>query len=123
MEAEPPNAAPPKRKRRWFQFSLRSLMIVVTLLAVPCANVGWQAKIVNERRRLLESVLLHQGVAYPDLSPSHSSGPLPDRSPPCIRRLMGDVWMDGIYQDAKTSDEVLERVATTFPEAIVKRIH
>ena len=26
----------PKRKRRWFQFSLRTLLIVVTLLAVPC---------------------------------------------------------------------------------------
>ena len=32
MEAEPPKAEP-KRKRRWFQFRLRSLMIGVTLLA------------------------------------------------------------------------------------------
>ncbi len=41
---------PPKRKRRWFQFSLRTLLIGVTLLAVACAYVGWQAKIVRERR-------------------------------------------------------------------------
>ncbi len=34
MEAEPPKADQPKRKRRWFQFSLRTLMIVVKLLAV-----------------------------------------------------------------------------------------
>ena len=27
MEADPPVAATPKRKRRWFQFSLRTLMI------------------------------------------------------------------------------------------------
>jgi hypothetical protein len=27
MQTEPPKADPPKRKRRWFQFSLRSLMI------------------------------------------------------------------------------------------------
>jgi hypothetical protein len=33
MEAEPPKAEPPKRKRRWFQFSLRMLLIGVTLLA------------------------------------------------------------------------------------------
>ena len=123
MSSEPPEVEPPKRKRCWFQFSLRTLMVGVTLLGVACAYIGWQAKIVNERRRLLESVLLHQGVVYPDLSPSHSSGPLPDRSPPWIRRLMGDVWMDGIYLDAKTSDEVLERAATTFPEATVKKIH
>ena len=27
MEAEPPIADPPRRKRRWYQFSLRTLMI------------------------------------------------------------------------------------------------
>jgi hypothetical protein len=31
---EPPKVEPPKRERRWFQFSLRTLMIGVTLLAV-----------------------------------------------------------------------------------------
>jgi hypothetical protein len=30
MKAEPNNAQPPKRQRRWFQISARSLMIVVT---------------------------------------------------------------------------------------------
>jgi hypothetical protein len=39
MPTEPPKAEPPKRKRRWFQFSLRSLMIVVTLLAVPLTTI------------------------------------------------------------------------------------
>jgi hypothetical protein len=37
METEPPNAEPPKRTRRWFQFSLRSLLIVVTVAALVCA--------------------------------------------------------------------------------------
>jgi hypothetical protein len=50
MEADLPNGAPPKRKRRWFQFSLRTLMIAVTVLAVPLAYVGWLAK--DERSRL-----------------------------------------------------------------------
>jgi hypothetical protein len=47
MQTELPNADPPKRKRRWFQFSLRSLLIGVALLSIPCAYVGWQAKIVR----------------------------------------------------------------------------
>ena len=55
MEAEPPKAEPPKRKRRWFQFSLRTLMIVVTLLAIPGGYVGWQAKIVRDRNAMLEA--------------------------------------------------------------------
>ncbi len=38
MEAEPPNADPPKRKRRWFQFSLRTLLIGVTIFSVSCGG-------------------------------------------------------------------------------------
>ena len=34
MQTEPPKAAPPKRKRRWFQFSLRTLMMAMLLVAV-----------------------------------------------------------------------------------------
>jgi Tfp pilus assembly protein FimT len=37
MHAEPPKVDPPKRKRRWFQYSLRSLLIVVAIAAVQCA--------------------------------------------------------------------------------------
>jgi hypothetical protein len=40
VKAEPPQAEPPKPKRRRFQFRLRTLMIGVTLLAVPCAYAG-----------------------------------------------------------------------------------
>ena len=58
MQTESPKAAPPKRKRRWFQFSLRSLMIVVMLLAVPLGYVGWQAKIVRERKAMARWIWL-----------------------------------------------------------------
>jgi hypothetical protein len=38
MQTEPFKANPPKRKRRWFQFSLRTLLlVVVTIAAVQCA--------------------------------------------------------------------------------------
>src|ERR1700747_2520005 len=43
--------------RRRFQFRLRTLLIVVTLLAVPCAYVGWQAKIVREREAIANRIL------------------------------------------------------------------
>jgi hypothetical protein len=49
MESEPSKAEPPNRKRRWFQFSLRTLLIGVTLVAVPLGYFGWQVKIVRER--------------------------------------------------------------------------
>ena len=37
MEAEPLNTDLPKRKRRWFQFRLRTLMVGITLLCAACA--------------------------------------------------------------------------------------
>jgi hypothetical protein len=50
--------APPKRKRRWFQFSLRSLMIGVTLLALVCWVIRDRQRLIQERdqaRDLLNS--------------------------------------------------------------------
>ena len=32
----------PKPRRRWFRFSLRTLLIVVTLLSVVLGFVGWK---------------------------------------------------------------------------------
>jgi hypothetical protein len=49
MEAEAPKADPPKRKRRWFQFRLRTLMIVVTLFCIAGGWLGNQVRIVWER--------------------------------------------------------------------------
>ena len=31
MQTEPPKADPPKRKRRWYQFSQRDLLALITL--------------------------------------------------------------------------------------------
>ena len=50
MQAEPLKAEPPKRKRRWFQFSLRTLLIGVTLLAILCPAATW---VVRDRQRLI----------------------------------------------------------------------
>jgi hypothetical protein len=46
-----------------FQFRLRTLLIVVALLAVACAYVGWQAKIVKERHKAVASYQAIAGFA------------------------------------------------------------
>jgi hypothetical protein len=62
MEADPPKAAPPKRKRRWFQFSLRTLLIGVTLLAVLLGVISFRA---NRQRMAVEAIKKLDGkVAY-----------------------------------------------------------
>src|SRR4029077_10177857 len=47
MEAEPPKSEPIKRKRRWYQFSLRTLLIVVVIVAIPCA---WLGRKIEQKR-------------------------------------------------------------------------
>jgi hypothetical protein len=57
MQTEPSKADPPKRNRSWFQFSLRTLMIGVTLLAVAWA--GWASRVewrVGSRPRMWPQV-------------------------------------------------------------------
>src|ERR1700680_5163089 len=53
---------PPKHQRRWFQFSLRTLLIGVTLLAVPCAYVGSHAKIIHRRKAMLNKLTRLEGA-------------------------------------------------------------
>ena len=112
MEADPPKAEPPKRKRRWFQFSLRSLMIGVTLLAVPCAYVGWQAKIVRERRAMLGTI---DAVGGRYLAINAGELPAGMTGPGWIRWFLGDVAVVEIdfHASSLSQDDLKEK----FPEA------
>ena len=47
---ENPNTADPRKPRgRWFQFRLRTMLVAVALLAVPCGYVGSQVKVVRTK--------------------------------------------------------------------------
>ena len=50
METEPSNASPPKRRRRWCQFRLRTLLIGVTLFCVVVGGyIDWRARVARDR--------------------------------------------------------------------------
>jgi hypothetical protein len=55
MQTEPPDSATPKRKRRWFQFSLRTPMIVVTMLAVTSWGMQDRQRLIRERDDAIQS--------------------------------------------------------------------
>jgi hypothetical protein len=66
MQNETPKADPPKRKRRWFQFSLRSLLMFTVVCAIGSA---WVARKIELKRKELEAVRAItklQGEAYWD---------------------------------------------------------
>jgi hypothetical protein len=110
MEAEPPKAEP-KRRRRWLQFSLRTLLIVVMLLAVACWYVTGQTKIVKERQSWIDShprrtILLSKMRKSADADLS--------QRPSLIRVWLGDKASSAIL--AIGSQEA-ESAARLFPEA------
>jgi hypothetical protein len=90
MEAEPLNSPPPIRKRRWYQFSLRSLMILTLVIAVPCALLGRRIE-WKRRERAAVKTLAKQGSVRYDYQ-SRENGGLKSEPP-------GPKWLRGILGD------------------------
>ncbi len=44
------NEPQPKRRRRWYQFSLRTLMLFMVVCAIPSAWVGWKLEATRRER-------------------------------------------------------------------------
>ena len=110
-------------------------MIGVTLLAVPLGYVGWQAKIVRERRgvlqelRKLEATVNLVSEFEDDYKKNKRSGvyKIGDRDlcfPPfpkfsLVRRWLGDDYVASIGFPYGTSNEIADRIKAIFPEAVV----
>ena len=108
MDEKPDNA----ERRRWYQFGLRTLLIGVALLAVPCAYVGRQYQIVRERQSVRRFVVEHGGY--------FNNEEVATEPVPWIRRLLGDEAASYIeLPDTNYFDRQIIREA--FPEG--KLIH
>jgi hypothetical protein len=98
-------------KRRWFQFSLRTLFVVVTLFGFFLAWLARAAIVVRERQELLQ----------PSLSYSLDA---PEWPRPISWRIVafifgyrqGSYYWDGISVHDR-SDEEMKRLRRAFPEA------
>ena len=97
-----------------FQFSLRTLLIAVTLLAIPCGYIGWQAKIVRERQSLRMKVTqmggFHLKLCF--------SGPPHELS--IIRRWLGDQAWGTIMIPESALPQDFDEVRAAFPEAEIE---
>ena len=66
MEAEPIKTEPPKRKRRWFQFSLRGVLIFTLIIAIPCAWIGRKIEQKQIERAAVEAIVKSGGKVLYD---------------------------------------------------------
>jgi hypothetical protein len=74
---EPIQPDPPKRKRHWFQFSLRTLLLAIAIVAVQCAVClpmlrEWQQRKQNIKE--LERLLAATTIRWRGSPGSNSSG-------------------------------------------------
>ncbi len=111
MQTEPSNADPPKRKRRWFQFSLRTLMILTAIVALAC---GWLGSKIEQKRRQREAVATivklgdNAQAAYDFQLNGNTEGP---PGPAWVRGLLGENFFSEVVgaqfegvQDAERAD-------------------
>ena len=98
---------PPMRLPR-FQFSLRTLLIVVTLICLALGGyVGWQKKIVLDREEVLAWIGKHWSYSlYHDK----------ESSLPWHRRMMGDRGLKLVLAENSMAEE-RDRIQSAFPEA------
>src|SRR5207237_1358568 len=91
----------PKRRRRWGQFSLRTLMIVLMIAAIPCAWVGRRISRHQRQVRAADAVAELGGhayfsdVCYEDGTPHMS--PQENESPSWLTSLLRSAGFDRTY--------------------------
>jgi hypothetical protein len=108
----------PHFPRRRFQFRLRTLMIVVTLLAVVCGYVGRQAEIVRARQAWLKA---HSELGSSMISHTYEVLIHGDKgkSPSLLRRCLGDHELRSWEVFRNASIDQLSEINALFPEATI----
>jgi hypothetical protein len=113
-----------KPRRRWFSFSLRSLLVATTVFGVW---LGWETSVVRERVRVqkkLEATREYRFTTAAEYAERYGGGPPPDTvaTIPLVRRWLGDRAIQEIwyYSVPQTAERV--RIAKVFPEASIDQI-
>jgi hypothetical protein len=109
------------RKRHLLRFSIRTLLVAVTIF---CVWLAWQVSIVRERRAVMDAVYSQDSLGafwpYPEFEYRPD---FPDEVGErmavamrlsFVRRMMGDVPIDRVECRVR---ELLKRVEDAFPEA------
>lgn len=89
METDPPEVAAPKQKRRWCQFSLRTLLILTVIVGTVSALVMHRVERKRRERKTLARIAELNGMVWYDSIKSNEARTTPS-GPIWLRRLFGD---------------------------------
>ena len=113
-EAETGMADTPKPERRWFQYSLRTLLVFVTLCAIPCS---WYAVRLQQARQQKTVAAIQKlgGVVGYDWQFDAKGQSLPSAQQPGLRSLWGNYVFQSVYTvnfdgDSYITDEDIEHL-------------
>lgn len=116
------------KRRPWFSFSLRSLLVVVTLV---CIWLAWEMSIVRQRKQELTALRTSYAAEITtaaDWPKRQAPGSINATIPPAriffFRRWLGDEAIQEIWYYPHTgrfTDDEVARLARLFPEAKLVR--
>ena len=104
-------------KPRWFRFSLRAMLVAMTLCGVLLGWLGWTARVVSARRAMIESIESRGGKLLFVSDCSDWNTPPPEVT--WLRQLLGDRGVAQIVPPQSGTPEEDEQFREAFPEAYV----
>jgi hypothetical protein len=96
MEAEQPKTAPPILRRRWYQFSLRTVLIFTVVVAVACALVGRRIERKRRERGTIEAITGAGGTVVFDYQLANRN--VVPLGPAWLRSLFGEQFFSEVVE-------------------------
>jgi hypothetical protein len=94
-----------KPKRRWYQYSLRTLFVVVTLCALACSWFVVKMRQAERQHEAVESIEELGGRVFYDYQHGGAAGATPP-GPAWLRRLLGDDFAANVDQVLLSGNQV-----------------
>lgn len=95
----PDQPTAPKSKRRWYQYSLRTLLIIVTFFAVACSWFAVKLQQARRQREAVETIVKFGGAVRYEYQLAGTI--IPPEEPPgpvWIRKLLGDDFFANVAE-------------------------
>jgi hypothetical protein len=98
----------PAHKLRWFQYSLRSLMLLVLLVSLGMSWVAVRMKRTRQEDEAVEEIRKLGGYALYDYQFSHSGNPFDPPGPTWLRHLLGENFFAAVVEVNLTSSSLTD---------------